>query len=128
VDKLNDEGRIELPSEEQMCLILGLKVKDEIEEQERKIRCGVGASSARNGCEYGSCAIPIFQHLSGKRMIFDRNNLVMESGSLYPSMNEFHLAMRQYSIDTEFELGIETTNKRRYKGYCRGGDCPRRKP
>jgi hypothetical protein len=41
VDKLNDEGRIELPSEEQMCLILGLKVKDKIEEQERKTRCGV---------------------------------------------------------------------------------------
>jgi hypothetical protein len=32
VDNLDDEGRLELPSEEQMCLVLGLKTKDETEE------------------------------------------------------------------------------------------------
>jgi hypothetical protein len=39
-------------------------------------------------------------------------------------MKEFRLAMRQYAIDKEFELGIEATDKIRYRGYCRGGDCP----
>jgi hypothetical protein len=56
--------------------------------------------------------------------MFDRNNPVMKSDSLYHSMKEFRLAMRQYSIDKKFELGIETTDKRRYRGYYRGGDCP----
>jgi hypothetical protein len=101
-----------------------LKAEDEAEEQGRKTRCGVGSSSARNGCEDGSGAILIFQHLPGEMMMFDRNNSVMEPGSLYPSMKEFRLAMRQYSIDKEFELGIEATDKRRYRGYCRGEDCP----
>jgi hypothetical protein len=55
--------------------------------------------------------------------MFDRNNPVMEPGSLYPSMKEFRLAM-QHSIDKEFEMGIEATDKRRYRGYCRGRDCP----
>jgi hypothetical protein len=39
--------------------------------------------------------------------MFNRNNPIMEPGSLYPSMKEFYLAMRQYSIDNEFKLGIE---------------------
>jgi hypothetical protein len=39
--------------------------------------------------------------------MFDRNNPVMKPDSLYPSMKEFYLAMRQYSIDKEFELRID---------------------
>jgi hypothetical protein len=56
--------------------------------------------------------------------MFDRNNPVMESDSLYPNMKEFRLAMRQYAIDKEFELDIEATNTTRYKCYYRDGDCP----
>jgi hypothetical protein len=59
VDKLDDEGRIELPSEEQMYSILGLKNEDETEEQEREgRRCGVDSSTAH--CEDDSTVIPIF--------------------------------------------------------------------
>jgi hypothetical protein len=49
---------------------------------------------------------------------------VMEPRSVYQSMKEFRLAMRQYAIDKEFELGIEATDKTRCRGYCWGGDCP----
>jgi hypothetical protein len=52
--------------------------------------------------------------------MFDRNNSVIEPDSLYSSMKEFRLAMRQFSIDKKFELDIEATNKTRYRGYCRG--------
>jgi hypothetical protein len=80
---------------ERMYSVLGLKKEDENKEQEREgRRCGVGSSSARKGCEDGSAAIPIFQHLPGERMTFDRNNPVMEPDNLYPSMKEFHLTMR----------------------------------
>jgi hypothetical protein len=123
MDKLDDKGRPELPSEEHMCLVLGLKTEDETEEQEREKRCGVGSSSARNGCEDGSGVIPIFQHIPGERLMFDRNNHVMNPGRLYSNMKEFHLTMQQYSKDKKIELGIEATDKRRYRGYCRGGDC-----
>jgi hypothetical protein len=49
---------------------------------------------------------------------------MMEPESVYSSMKEFRLAMRQYVIDKEFELDIEATDKTRYRGYCRGGDYP----
>jgi hypothetical protein len=104
--------------------VLGLKKEDENEKQE-KIGKGVVASSStvENNCDDGA-AIPIFQHLPEERKMFDRNNPIMKPGSLYPTMKEFRLAMRQYVIDKEFELGIEATDKKRYRGYCRGGDCP----
>jgi hypothetical protein len=123
VDKLDDEGRLELPSEDQMYSVLGLKKEDESEEQERLGRCGVSFLSAQKGCDDGSTTIPTFQHLPGQMLMFARNNPVMEPSSLYPSM-EFRLAMRPYFIDKEFDLGIEATDKIRYKGYCRGGDYP----
>jgi hypothetical protein len=56
--------------------------------------------------------------------MFDRNNPIMKPDNLYPSMKEFRLAIRQYFIDKEFELGIEATDKTRYKGYCRCEDYP----
>jgi hypothetical protein len=49
--------------------------------------------------------------------MFDRNNLIMKPGSLYPNMKEFRLAMRQYAIDKEFELAVDATDKMRYRGY-----------
>jgi hypothetical protein len=39
-------------------------------------------------------------------------------------MVTFRLAMRQYAIKKEFELGIEATSPIRYRGYCKSGDCP----
>jgi hypothetical protein len=58
VDKLDDEGMLELPSEEQMYSVLGLKNEDKTEEQEREgRRCGV---LLVRGCEDGSIAILIF--------------------------------------------------------------------
>jgi hypothetical protein len=63
VDKLNDEGRLELLSEDQMCSVLGLKEEDKTEEQETEGRCGAVSSSAREGCEDDLAVISIFQHL-----------------------------------------------------------------
>ena len=57
--------------------------------------------------------------------MYDIDNPVMHRGALYASMIDFRLAMRQYAINNEFELGIEATNKSRYRGFYKGGDdCP----
>jgi hypothetical protein len=62
--------------------------------------------------------------LDETRTIYDMNNLVMEPRSLYGTMHHFRLAIRQYTINKEFELGIEATNKTRFRGSCKGPDCP----
>jgi hypothetical protein len=56
--------------------------------------------------------------------MFDQSNPVMQPDSLYHNMKKFSLTMRQCAIDKEFELGVEATNRTRYRGLCRGGDCP----
>jgi hypothetical protein len=83
---------------------------------------GGAGCSVQNECDDNVAAIPIFQELPGERQLFDRNNLVMEPKSVYSSMKEFRLSMRQYAIDKKIELGIEATDKMRYRGYCHGGD------
>jgi hypothetical protein len=54
----------------------------------------------------------------------DWMNPVMEPESRYKDMTIFRLAMRQYAIKKEFELGIEAITPLKYRGYCRGNDCP----
>jgi hypothetical protein len=84
---LNDEGIFELPSEEQLYSMLGLKTEDDSEEQERERTRADSSSGWKEGDD--GPAIPIFQHLAGERLMFDRNISVMEPISLYPSMKEF---------------------------------------
>jgi hypothetical protein len=113
--KLDDEGKLEFTSEEQLYVVLGLKGEDDCENHEKERRtCGPGPSNGANVCDDSSAAILIFQHLPRERVMFDRNNPIMEPGSLYPNM-KFRLVMRQYVIDKEFKLGVEVTDKIRYR-------------
>jgi hypothetical protein len=93
------------------------------DESEKKMEGGGAGCSVRNEYDDNAATIPIFQQLLGERQLFDRNTLVMKPGSVYPSMKEFSLVTRQYTIDKEFELDIEATEKTRYRGYYRGEDC-----
>jgi hypothetical protein len=65
-DKLDDEGKLEFTSEEQLYVVLGLKEEDNRENQEKERRTyDVGPSNSANICDDSSAVIPIFQHLPG---------------------------------------------------------------
>jgi hypothetical protein len=57
---------------------------------------------------------------------YDKNNPSMEVETVYPNMDEFRLAVRQYAINKEFNLGVEKSCRTRYRAYCKSGDegCP----
>jgi hypothetical protein len=57
---------------------------------------------------------------------YDKNNPSMEVGTVYPNMDEFRLAVRQYAINKEFNLGVEKSYRTRYRAHCKSGDegCP----
>jgi hypothetical protein len=120
-DKVDDEDRFEVPSEEQVYSVLGLQKEDDSEQQGGNVvvvLIGFRMIVMINLLPFQYCSLP------EERKMFDRNNHMMEPSSLYLNMKQFRLAMRQYAIDKEFELGIEATNTTRYRGYCRGVDCP----
>jgi hypothetical protein len=110
---------------------LGLRGEDEKAEQmatEAALNSRVGGASASGipnveGTE--GTSMPVDDYISEETVtLYDRDNPSMALGTMYPCMEEFRLAMRQYAINKEFELGIEATCKKRYRGYCKGDDCP----
>jgi hypothetical protein len=121
-----EEGPQHVPNESVMYHKLGLAAEDERENKEREDACNrrVDGNLDQLGGD-GSAALPCVDFLQHEtRVVYDSNDPVMEVGSLYASMTEFRLAMRQYAIDKEFELGIEASTTKKYSGYCRGGGCP----
>jgi hypothetical protein len=49
----------------------------------------------------------------------------MEVGTMYPTMEEFKLAVQQFAIK-EFHLGVEKSCKTIYRAFCKSGveGCP----
>jgi hypothetical protein len=127
-DFWNEEGRRDVPSEMQMYSQLGLNEEDKAKENKRD-ETVLGGTSNLDQLEpinVGDNSIdqPMEDFLPNeKRVMYDKMNPSMQPGSLFPNMKEFRIAMRQYVIKHEFELGIDVTSTIRYVGYCKGGDC-----
>jgi hypothetical protein len=118
----NEEGRNDVTSKQGLYFQLGLDNQDDGREDDSSAyRFGNS-----NSCEdkLGADILCSDSVLDENRTIYDMNNPVMEPGSLYATMHHFRLAIRQYAINKEFEFGIEATNKTRFRGYCKGPDCP----
>jgi hypothetical protein len=118
----NEEGTNDVTSEQGLYFQLRLATEDDGREDD--------SSASRFGnnipCEDElGAAIPCSDLvLDETRTIYDMNNPVKEPGSLYATMHHFRVTIRQYTINKEVELGIEATNKTRFRGYCKGPDCP----
>jgi hypothetical protein len=102
---------------------LGLKNEDEKAKRSKDDAChGIGLNDMSSECgdeEYGG------DHLQDEiGAICDWKNPIMSLDIRYKDMATFWLAMRQYAIKKEFELGIEASTQIKYRGHCRGGDCP----
>jgi hypothetical protein len=127
-DFWNEEGRRDVPSEMQMYSELGLNEEDKAKENQRdeSVLGGTSNLDQSEPINFGDNSIdqPMEDFLPNeKRVVYDKMNPSMQPGSLFPNMKEFRIAMRQYAIKHEFELGIEATSTTRYVGYCKGDDC-----
>lgn len=69
-------------------------------------------------------AIPVNDHVADEVFIsYDENHPTMRIETLYPSMVKFRLAVRQYAINEEFDLGAEKSCKTKFRGFCKGDEC-----
>lgn len=88
-------------------------------------RADAPGSGLPNMIDSDGAAIPVDDSIPGEHSLdYDSDNPIMRVGIKYPSMKKFRLAVRQYAINKEFELGIEATDSNRYRGFCQGDDCP----
>jgi hypothetical protein len=124
-DELDEEGRVQVPCENEVYCNLGLNSDDEAEKnRNRDTFYSSGTTShsqervdidneEHHGDEECEDYIP-----DEKRVVYNRINPSMQPGCLFPNMKEFRIAMRQYAIKHEFELGIDVTSTTRYVGQC----------
>jgi hypothetical protein len=102
---------------------LGLKQEDEKGKKAKEEACGTRASSSlnENYVEELVCGDHVPDEVVS---LGDWRNPIMSLGSRYKDMVTFRLAMRQYAIKKEFEIGIEATDQTRYRVFCQGEACP----
>jgi len=101
-----------LLDEEQIYETMGFKAADEgTNGGEGTKEIPVLEISPELQAEMDAAAIPV------------NNNPDMAVGTLYPSMPEFRLAVKQHAIVKEFELGTEKSDKQRFRGFYKSEGC-----
>ena len=126
------EGRIEIIDEDNVFSLLGLTTGEEenrSQEQQAFAKWGDGHENRNQTCQEEmdtvGAAIPVEDDVPGERiLVYDPNKSCMDIGTVYPNMEEFRLAMRQFAINEEFELHLVKTDKTRYIADCNVEDCP----
>ena len=74
--------------------------------------------------EMDAAAIPVDDNEATEPLFFyDRDNPDMSVGTLYSSMPEFRLAVKQHAIVKEFEFGTEKSNPEIFRGFCKSKGC-----
>jgi hypothetical protein len=119
IETLDEEGRMQVASDEQFYNALGFNHHDEM--------AGRGRMAAPTiphiDIDDDGAAIPVDDNIPDERVIdYDSDNPEFKLGALFPSMEKFRLAVRQYAMNKEFELHVAKTTTVRYDGYCMGSD------
>jgi len=129
VETHDDEGRIEVMSESRMCEFLGLTEEGTTNESTNVPTQGFGCrmdeqvNDTALGQDIDGAAIPTSDAVPGEMVItYDKKNPSMEVGTMYPTMEEFKLAVWQFAINKEFHLRVEKSTKTVYRAYCNSGD------
>ncbi|WVZ64440.1 hypothetical protein U9M48_013950 [Paspalum notatum var. saurae] len=119
----DEEGRTAMISEDQICMLLGLRDEDEraVSGPEGPVRPQINM----NAGDTVGAAIPVMDELPEEIVIgYDKDNPIIELGTVYPTMKDFRMALKDYAIKNEFGLGTETSNQKRFRGFCKyGTDC-----
>jgi len=101
----------EIVDEELIYEAMGFKDKDERAED-----IPIPGMSSEVQGDTAEAAIPVDDTEATEPLFdWDRDN---------PDMYEFRLAVKQYAIVNEFELGTEKSDKTRFRGYCKASGCP----
>ncbi|KAJ1272938.1 hypothetical protein BS78_06G241200 [Paspalum vaginatum] len=96
----DDEGRIAMISEDQIYVLLGLRDEEDeraVNGQEAQVR--TTHINMNSGDTVVGAAIPVRDHVPDEIVIgYDKDNPSMELGTLYPTMKDFMMALKQFAI------------------------------
>lgn len=134
----NDDGFNVPVTEDRMFAFLGLRD----EEDERPMEApslndtsvddrsahgtniDVGDNTNDEDVDTEGAAIPVDDHVSEEENFdYDTDNPNMEEGSTFPSMEVFRVALKQYAITGEFDIGTLRSEPGRFEGVCKAEGC-----
>ena len=106
-------------NEDQVYVILGLRDEDE----RAKMVETNGRTMVEHGDDTEAYAINVSDAIPNEiEITYDKDHPKMDLGTMYPSMDEFRLAVRQFAINEEFELGTEKSCKDSFRGFCKSSE------
>jgi hypothetical protein len=112
IETIDEEGRLQVISEEQMFDILGFKVQEERAQKEKEARTKHNASRIVPPMDVDGAAIHVHDRIQDERVVvYDKDNPELKLEARFPSIDEFRLAVRTYVIKAKFEhqIGIPTS-------------------
>ena len=126
------EGMLDIINEDQLFRLLGLR--DEGDQHDKPSEADAQAAAERDSIaenrttdidiDITGAAIPVDDHVPREGLYaYDPNNPSMDIGTMYPNMQEFRLAMKQFAINKEFEYRIVKTDPTRYIANCKDDAC-----
>uniref|UniRef100_A0A0A9D7Z0 Transposase MuDR plant domain-containing protein n=1 Tax=Arundo donax TaxID=35708 RepID=A0A0A9D7Z0_ARUDO len=118
IEPRDEEGRVVPVSDDAMYVLLGLREEDERNKQQQ----GAGTASNVGGTDRADgAAIVVDDSILEEQYIFyDKDNSQFYLDAKFPTMTDFRMALRQYAINEEFDMGTEKSDKTRFRGFCNG--------
>ena len=116
-----------LMTDAEMCNLLGITIdSDNVREQvtpNAPMARKVVQSNTQEDDTIGA-AIPVDDFIPEEnRPMYDKDHPTMNLGDMFPSMDEFRMAVRQYAINKEFDMDIVRSEPKRFVGKCKGEGC-----
>ena len=94
-----------------MCEILGLTEEETHVDEGQMNEQGVDNEQCvdnMQGVDTDGAAIPTCDAIPSEMVIsYDKNNPLMDIGTIYPTIEELRMVVRQFAINKEFDLGTE---------------------
>uniref|UniRef100_A0A453ET83 Transposase MuDR plant domain-containing protein n=1 Tax=Aegilops tauschii subsp. strangulata TaxID=200361 RepID=A0A453ET83_AEGTS len=121
-----NEDEVDVPvTEENMCDFLGIEEDETHEAPSSPPSEDAYLTDEEDQQLLTEAAIPVDDKIAQEEEIaYDKENPHMYVGALFPSMEEFKMAIKQYAINNEIDIWGYKTDKKRYLGQCRGIKCP----
>jgi hypothetical protein len=96
VQRIDEERRLQVISEEQLFAILGFKIQEERAQKEREAGSKRSASRVVPPIDVGvdDAAIHVDDHIQDERVVvYDKDNSELKLDATFPSMDEFRLVV-----------------------------------
>jgi hypothetical protein len=128
----NDDAGFNVPvAEDHLFAFLGMRDEDErpmdTTADGTRAHCtniDVTGNTNYEDVDTEGAAIPVDDHVSDEENIdYDLDNPTMEEGSTFPSMEVFRVALKQYAIMGEFDIGTLRSEPGRFEGICKAEGC-----